>query len=77
MSELPTGNIESKSKVRQTRQLAVGTFVSKHGKQLHMELDGEDTGPARKILEPSINRPGLAVAAGCRKTSSPWPMRTA
>lgn len=62
MSELPSGIIESKSKVRQTRQLAVGDFVRRHGKHLHLEQDGESTGAERKILEPSINRPGLALA---------------
>jgi HPr kinase/phosphorylase len=54
--------IESKSKVRQIRQLGVGEFVRRHGGHLHLERDGEDAGPARKILEPSINRPGLALA---------------
>jgi HPr kinase/phosphorylase len=54
--------IESRSKVRQARHLAAGEFMRKHGRHLHLELDGEEAGPARKILEPSINRPGLALA---------------
>lgn len=63
MSEEPSVTvIESKSKVRQTKSLEVGEFVKRHQKHLHLELVGEDTGGTRKILEPSINRPGLALA---------------
>ena len=54
--------IESKSKVRQIRHLAVGEFVSRHCRHLHLEPVGQDCGSDRKILEPSINRPGLALA---------------
>lgn len=54
--------IESTSKVRQIKHLSVGEFVRKHGGHLHLELVGQDAGAERKILEPSINRPGLALA---------------
>ena len=62
MSEPAVSVVESKSKVRQIKSLAVGDFVARHGRSLHLELEGKDTGAARKILEPSINRPGLALA---------------
>src|SRR6185436_10521339 len=64
MSEPPPAPvvIESKSKVRQIRHLTVGEFVDRHARHLHLEAEGGDAGRGRKILEPSINRPGLALA---------------
>jgi HPr kinase/phosphorylase len=62
MSEPSVTIIESKSKVRQTKSLEVAEFVRRHGKKLHLELIGSDTGTDRRIFEPSINRPGLALA---------------
>jgi HPr kinase/phosphorylase len=54
--------IESKSKVRQIKHLSVGEFADRHSGHLHLEPDGKDAGRERKIFEPSINRPGLALA---------------
>jgi HPr kinase/phosphorylase len=54
--------IESKAKVKQVTHVSVGDFVKKHGHHLQLELQGSDAGLARKVLEPSINRPGLALA---------------
>lgn len=54
--------IESKSKTRQLKTLDVGDFVRRHGHHLQLELEGEEAGGDRKISEPSINRPGLALA---------------
>lgn len=62
MSEPAVTIIESKSKTRQTKSLEVGEFVRRHEKTLHLELVGSDAGGTRRIFEPSINRPGLALA---------------
>lgn len=62
MSESSPTVIESRSKVRQIKHLMVEEFVARHGRHLHLEATGEDVGRARRILEPSINRPGLALA---------------
>ena len=62
MNESAAGTIESKSKVRQIKHLTVGEFVDRHSAHLHLEPAGKDAGRDRKISEPSINRPGLALA---------------
>jgi HPr kinase/phosphorylase len=41
--------------------LEVGTFFEHHGKDLDMTLMGTEAGFSRQILEPTINRPGLAL----------------
>jgi HPr kinase/phosphorylase len=40
----------------------VGSFFTKHGPALGLELMGDSTGLERPIQEPTINRPGLALA---------------
>ena len=44
------------------KNLTVGNFFSSHGASLGMELLGDATGLYRSIPEPTINRPGLALA---------------
>lgn len=50
------------SKVKRISHLLVGDFFRKHGTHLKLELISEDAGLKRKIFEPSVNRPGLALA---------------
>ncbi|MDB6070306.1 MAG: HPr kinase/phosphorylase [Verrucomicrobiales bacterium] len=50
------------AKVKRIKHLLVGDFFRKHGEHLHLELIGGKAGLERKIFEPSINRPGLALA---------------
>ena len=50
------------SKVKRISHLLVGDFFRKHGTHLKLELISEDAGLNRKIFEPSVNRPGLALA---------------
>lgn len=54
--------IESRSKTRQIKHLTVGEFVDRHSRHLQLGPEGRDTGRDRKIYEPSVNRPGLALA---------------
>lgn len=42
--------------------LTVGDFFERHGEALKLKLLGEPVGFDRKILEPTINHPGLALA---------------
>jgi len=44
------------------KTLTVGKFFADHGAGLGMELLGDTTGLDRPIPEPTINRPGLALA---------------
>ncbi len=41
--------------------ITVGQFFKDHGDTLQMRLEGDDRGFDRKIPEPTINRPGLAL----------------
>ncbi|MAS91681.1 MAG: HPr(Ser) kinase/phosphatase [Verrucomicrobiales bacterium] len=41
--------------------IKVGDFFKRHGKELSMKLVGSRIGYDRPILEPTINRPGLAL----------------
>lgn len=50
------------SKVKRIGHLLVGDFFRKHGEHLELELIGDEAGLGRKIFEPSVNRPGLALA---------------
>ncbi|MBP7949126.1 MAG: HPr(Ser) kinase/phosphatase [Verrucomicrobiales bacterium] len=49
------------AKVKHTTFVTVGQFFNDRAKQLHLELLGSNSGFTRKILEPSVNRPGLAL----------------
>jgi HPr kinase/phosphorylase len=40
----------------------VGEFYTRHGESLHLKLVGPPAGFDRKIREPTINRPGLALS---------------
>ncbi|MCX6960396.1 MAG: HPr(Ser) kinase/phosphatase [Verrucomicrobia bacterium] len=44
------------------KPLTVGKFFADHGPALGLELMGDSTGMERPIAEPTINRPGLALA---------------
>jgi HPr kinase/phosphorylase len=43
-------------------QLTVGEFFERHREALELELAGPEVGFVRRIREPTINRPGLALA---------------
>lgn len=47
---------------QQAKSITVGEFFKRHRKELRMRLLGEDCGFERLIREPTINRPGLALA---------------
>ena len=51
-----------KHKRKSISHLTVGDFYKRHGEFLNLELLGSDVGYDRKILEPTINHPGLALA---------------
>ena len=42
--------------------VTVGEFYTRHSEVLEMKLMGSDVGFARRIREPTVNRPGLALA---------------
>ena len=50
------------AKIKRISHLLVGEFFRRHGTHLGLELIGEAEGLQRKIFEPSVNRPGLALA---------------
>ena len=50
-----------KSKPKKPASVTIGDFYRRHAKELHMELGGTKVGFDREILEPTINRPGLAL----------------
>ncbi|MFV1994067.1 MAG: HPr(Ser) kinase/phosphatase [Verrucomicrobiales bacterium] len=49
-------------KSRKVEPLTVGEFFERHGRELRMKLIGSSSGYDRRIIEPTINRPGLALA---------------
>jgi len=49
-------------KSKRISQITVGEFYQRHGDDLKLELVTSDSGFARPITEPAINRPGLALA---------------
>ena len=51
-----------KPKIKRISHLTVGDFFKSHGKALQLTLQGSEIGFDRKILEPTINHPGLALA---------------
>src|SRR6188768_3321033 len=42
--------------------VTVESFYNSHAEKLHMKLEGPRVGFHRKIREPTINRPGLALS---------------
>jgi len=52
----------SSKRGKRIESISVGDFFNRHGKLLRMRLMGDESGFARKIREPTINRPGLALA---------------
>src|SRR3981189_3076260 len=64
MSERPgTQTITSASDQRKSVPVVtVESFYNSHAEKLQMKLDGPRVGFHRKIREPTINRPGLALA---------------
>jgi HPr kinase/phosphorylase len=42
--------------------ITVGEFYTRHSESLQMKLEGEQVGFDRRIREPTINRPGLALS---------------
>lgn len=51
-----------KHKRKRISHLTVGDFFERHGEFLKLELLGKEVGYDRRILEPTINHPGLALA---------------
>jgi HPr kinase/phosphorylase len=51
-----------KPKIKQPKYITVENFARSAGESLKMELVGSDIGFKREIQEPSVNRPGLALA---------------
>src|SRR3954464_2716536 len=64
MAEKPsTPAISSRSDLRRNIPVVtVETFFRAHGEKLQLKLDGKQVGFHRKIREPTINRPGLALS---------------
>ena len=59
-----------RSKAVAPKPLTVGKFFANHGTALGLELMGDSTGMERPIAEPTINRPGLALAGFFRYFAS-------
>ncbi len=57
MAEIPIHH-----KIKRPYSVTVGDFFESNKDTLKMKLCGTNTGFARKILEPSVNRPGLALS---------------
>lgn len=51
-----------KTSISKPTSIRVGSFFERHHEGLSMELVGNDCGFDREILEPTINRPGLALS---------------
>lgn len=58
------------SKAKAAIPLVVGKFFADHGHTLGLELMGDSAGMERPIAEPTINRPGLALAGFFRYFAS-------
>jgi HPr kinase/phosphorylase len=62
-AEPVTQMITSTSDLRKSVPVVtVESFYMSHGEKLHMKLEGPQVGFHRKIREPTINRPGLALS---------------
>src|SRR5947207_15526478 len=64
MSDKPiTQSISARSDQRKNiLVVTVESFYRAHAEKLHLKLEGKRVGFHRKIREPTINRPGLALA---------------
>lgn len=51
-----------KHKSKRISHLTVAEFFERHAKALKLEIQGESVGFDRKIIEPNVNHPGLALA---------------
>jgi HPr kinase/phosphorylase len=58
------------SSTQKAKALTVGTFFANHGPALGLELMGDSSGMESIIEEPTINRPGLALAGFFRYFAS-------
>src|SRR5215471_1015780 len=57
-----TGTTHQSTRARETVPVVtVESFYTSHAEKLHMKLEGPRVGFHRKIREPTINRPGLAL----------------
>jgi HPr kinase/phosphorylase len=61
MARRPSNPVPA-AKVVKKDPLTVGRFFADHGQKLGLELMGDSEGMGRTISEPTINRPGLAIA---------------
>ncbi|MEO6872936.1 MAG: HPr(Ser) kinase/phosphatase [Chthoniobacterales bacterium] len=62
-SEPAVHTISSRSEQRMDVPVVlVGNFFKNYAKKLQLKLEGEEIGFERRIREPTINRPGLALA---------------
>jgi HPr kinase/phosphorylase len=59
-----------RAKAPAIKTLTVGKFYADHGTGLGLELVGDSAGMERPIAEPTINRPGLALAGFFRYFAS-------
>jgi HPr kinase/phosphorylase len=51
-----------KQKIKRITSIIVGDFMQCHGKELELSSINGEVGYDRQIFEPSVNRPGLALA---------------
>jgi len=70
MPRARSNSTPSPGKKPQSKALSVGKFFADHGQSLELELMGDSTGMDRAIAEPTINRPGLALAGFFRYFAS-------
>ena len=61
-SEPVVQTISSRAQRLNVPAVTVGTFFERHAKKLQLKLEGGGNGLERRIREPTINRPGLALA---------------
>src|SRR4029077_215370 len=57
-----TSNRSTRNRRETVPMVTVESFYGSHAEKLHMKLEGARVGVHRKIREPTINRPGLALS---------------
>ena len=62
MSEAATTTPSTRNQRQTVPVVTVESFYNSHAEKLHMKLEGARVGFHRKIREPTINRPGLALS---------------